>query len=52
LASGSEDTSVLIWDLTGVLTDRRRATGALSRQELEALWPDLSSGDAARAYRA
>jgi WD40 repeat protein len=52
LASGSADTSILIWDVTGVLTDRPGAPGALSRQELDALWPDLCSGDAARAYRA
>jgi hypothetical protein len=49
LASGGWDHTVLIWDLTG------RSEGPASRlgpEELERLWSDLSSADAARAYRA
>jgi hypothetical protein len=47
LATGSEDTSVLLWDLTG---DSRG--GALTDRELTALWTDLESDDAAKAFRA
>jgi len=47
LATGSEDTSVLLWDLTG---DSRG--GFLTDRELTALWTDLESDDAARAFRA
>src|SRR5262249_43062306 len=52
LASGGLDTSILIWDLTRVLKGKRPASASLSPEALEALWTDLSSGDAARAYQA
>jgi RNA polymerase sigma factor (sigma-70 family) len=47
LSTGSEDTTVLIWDLTG---DSR--AGVLTDRELTALWTDLESDDAAKAFRA
>jgi hypothetical protein len=52
LISGSEDTSVLIWDLSRLPKNNPRASVPLSPKELEALWADLSGGDAARAYQA
>jgi WD40 repeat protein len=47
LVSASEDTTLLVWDLTGA----RKAAG-LAPRELLALWADLGSEDAARAYTA
>jgi WD40 repeat protein len=50
LATAGEDTTVLLWDLTG-----RVALGplseALGEKELDQLWQELASDDAARAYR-
>jgi dipeptidyl aminopeptidase/acylaminoacyl peptidase len=49
LASGGLDVEVILWDLAGVA--RREARGARP-DELPALWKDLESADAGRAYRA
>ncbi len=46
LASGSGDTTALVWDLTAARSAKLSAGGA------EAAWKDLASTDAARAYRA
>jgi RNA polymerase sigma factor (sigma-70 family) len=51
LASGSKDTSVLVWDLTAP-ADGGARQGDLSAEELAASWADLGSADAARAYKA
>jgi RNA polymerase sigma factor (sigma-70 family) len=51
LASGGNDTTILLWDLTR-LRQRQPAPPALSARELDALWADLAGADAARAYRA
>src|SRR5262249_20247891 len=51
LATGSNDTTVLVWDLTGVRKDPVSAR-PLSPAALDALWADLAGEDAARAYRA
>src|SRR5262249_10212093 len=40
------------WDLSGVVKDKSGTTGRLSSKELEALWDNLSSVDAALAYQA
>ncbi len=51
LVSGSWDTTALVWDVR----DLRKGDGppaALAPRQLEALWTDLASDDAARAYRA
>jgi hypothetical protein len=48
-ASGSSDSSALIWDATG---RRRGATTTLTATQLEQAWSDLASTDAAVAYRA
>jgi WD40 repeat protein len=47
IASASEDTTVLLWDLAG-----RGPAGALTAEDTAALWTDLASEDAARAFRA
>jgi WD40 repeat protein len=50
LASASDDTTALLWDLWGAA---QLATPAkLSPAALEVLWIDLAGNDAARAYRA
>jgi hypothetical protein len=51
LASGNWDTTVLIWDISG-LSQRKEEAPALRAEQLEALWTDLASNDAATAYRA
>jgi WD40 repeat protein len=49
LASGSDDTTVLVWDVAG-LRPARAAVAA--PRDLEPLWADLGGDDVARAYRA
>jgi hypothetical protein len=49
LASGSCDTTVILWDLTGLA---QRGSDRLSAQDAEALWRQLGGQDALRAYRA
>jgi RNA polymerase sigma factor (sigma-70 family) len=46
LLSGSEDTTALVWDLTG------DASKSAPAADLERLWADLAADDAVRAYRA
>jgi WD40 repeat protein len=50
LASGSNDTTILLWN-TGNLNPERPAGAKLSEQEVEAYWSDLSGADAAKAYK-
>ena len=50
LASGGVDTTVLLWDVTGLRNKPNAA--ALSDGELQKNWHDVSEGDAAAAYRA
>jgi WD40 repeat protein len=52
LASASSDTTVLVWDVSELATRRRPPGKPLTAADLEALWRDLASGDAARAYQA
>jgi hypothetical protein len=52
LASGSDDSTVLLWDVARLPLDGARAEGKLSAKDLEALWADLGGADAAKAYRA
>jgi RNA polymerase sigma factor (sigma-70 family) len=52
LASGSNDTTILLWDAARLPRGERRRGGDLSEKELEAAWADLSGGDAPSAYRA
>jgi RNA polymerase sigma factor (sigma-70 family) len=50
--SGGEDTTVLIWDLTGQAAESRPGSVSLSPRELEDLWVDLGAAEASRAHRA
>src|SRR5262249_28969048 len=51
LASGSRDTTVLVWDLTGL---RRNGLPAIpaSDKKVSALWDELMNSDARKAYGA
>jgi hypothetical protein len=51
LASASEDHTALVWDSTRYLP-QRHAGERLSQAELDRLWSELASEDAARAYQA
>ena len=51
LISGAEDTTALVWDLTGRLTMGKKFGQALSAEELEVQWNTLAA-DAAVGYRA
>src|SRR5207244_12135470 len=51
LATGHLDTTILLWDMTG-LNDRVPRPVALTPAELDALWADLAGDDARKAYRA
>jgi RNA polymerase sigma factor (sigma-70 family) len=51
LASGSQDTTVLVWDALNV-NGEPPASAELSPKELETLWADLVGEDATKAYRA
>jgi WD40 repeat protein len=52
LLSGSEDATVLVWDLTRTAAGDGGRGESPSAAELEARWKDLSGDDAARAYAA
>jgi hypothetical protein len=52
LASGSRDTSIVIWDLIGKMDKLPIGSGALSQKTLDGMWADLACDDAAVAYRA
>jgi RNA polymerase sigma factor (sigma-70 family) len=48
LVSGSQDSTALVWEVSGPSGAAARLTAA----ELDACWQDLAGADAARAYRA
>jgi RNA polymerase sigma factor (sigma-70 family) len=52
LASGSWDTTALVWDVSGLAERKGDAPAELGERRLEALWADLAGDDAGRAYRA
>lgn len=53
LASGSKDTTVLVWDLRAALARRPRpAALKLSASDLQLAWDELGSDSAALAYQA
>lgn len=56
LASGSTDTTVLIWDLTLQWdltdTDQELPPGKIAKSDLEKYWADLADANASKAYRA
>jgi hypothetical protein len=51
LASGSRDTTILVWDVTGRLQDRQLRPARLSSEELAKHWADLAADDAKLAGR-
>ena len=51
LASGGNDTTVLVWDLTG-RTDGETARGKPGADELERLWEGLADADGRGAFKA
>jgi WD40 repeat protein len=51
LASGSFDTTVLLWDAAKLPQPSRPRAVALTMKELEACWSDLHDTDAATAFR-
>jgi hypothetical protein len=52
LATGSMDTTVLLWDLTGLVRKGKFPTRNLTSAKVKSLWAELASKDAARAYKA
>jgi WD40 repeat protein len=52
LISGSDDTTALVWDLTGRLTMGEKLGAPLSNADLETHWKALATDDAAAGYRA
>jgi RNA polymerase sigma factor (sigma-70 family) len=51
LASGGGDSTILLWDMTGLSKDTNSKQTQLTAAELDSLWNDLG-GDAAKADRA
>jgi hypothetical protein len=52
LASGSADTTALLWDVTGRTEPAAHPRGKQSPQQLARLWSDLGSRDARTAHQA
>jgi WD40 repeat protein len=52
LISAGTDTTALTWDLTGLTRRKPPAAARLEPQALDALWADLGSKDAGRAFAA
>jgi hypothetical protein len=52
LVSGGDDTTILIWDLKRRIATGARPEIAVTGPELEALWRELASDKAERAYAA
>jgi RNA polymerase sigma factor (sigma-70 family) len=51
LVSGSEDTTAIVWDLTGRLAAGDQRAGPLSEAALNTAWDTLAKKDADAAYR-
>lgn len=49
LASGGQDTTILLWDLTGRLTGGDQEHAALTPADLTVTWEELASTDSVRA---
>jgi hypothetical protein len=52
LASGSADATVLLWDVAEISKPATVAKVALTPKDLAALWTDLASSDAGKAFQA
>jgi hypothetical protein len=51
LASGSEDMTILISDVSGLAGEDRASRGPTKPRTLSAMWADLADDDAARAFQ-
>lgn len=51
LASGSADSTVLLWDLRAAMDKVRQNTPKLSPEQAEQIWADLASDDAGAMHR-
>jgi WD40 repeat protein len=51
LVTAGDDTTALVWDLTGRLWAKAAHGKPLARADLDACWADLAGDDAARAYQ-
>jgi WD40 repeat protein len=51
LVSASSETTLLVWDVAGVLARRPRAVARLDAEALKTCWRELSAADAQRAAR-
>ncbi len=51
LASGSFDTTILLWDVAAITEKRRLPVAKLSAKAIEAHWDTLAGTDTAAAYR-
>src|SRR5207245_6747121 len=52
LCSGSEDTTVLVWDMGAITKKARPQAESLQSKGLESLWSALAGDDATKAYQA
>jgi WD40 repeat protein len=52
LASGSNDSTVLLWDMAELTKPAPAAKVAVAAKELDGLWEDLGGEDAGKAYQA
>jgi hypothetical protein len=52
LFTGSADTTILVWDISGLTTNRQGLPVTLTNKELQDLWAALAGEDAAKAYQA
>ena len=52
LASGSEDMNLVVWDAGQWHAEKPAVPGPLAGKNMDALWDDLASDNAARAYQA
>lgn len=51
-AAEAPDTTIRLWDVSGLTRARRRPAVGLTDKDLAALWADLAGANAAKAYRA
>ena len=51
LVTAGDDTTALVWDLTGRLWAKAESGKPLAHADLDAYWADLAGEDAARAYQ-
>ncbi len=52
VASGGGDSTILLWDITGLRGDGRWQARPLGQRQLDAYWTALADEDAAKAYAA